>query len=248
MILLAQAYAHGAAPVPVAAPALDVAEVARTAPSLHDRDIAVRGRVAWSACSDGTCLVELVPVEGSGASLLVRKHGDLGLSLPAGKVVDVQGRFYTKIYPRYRLEAWQATGWHQGETLPETAAILRLDATALTTEAGAPAASQAGSIPAWREGVFDLSATEFEAGGMGTGRKCLEPGASTPTHSAGEDQELIFGLEGVVRLEIAGREPVLVSVGQGALVPAGADHGLRNDGSGRACYLFVFGAPAGGRR
>lgn len=222
---------------------LDVSELSDRAAELHDSDIEVQGRVVWAGCQDGTCLLEVAGEDGAGAPVLVRSH--TALPRPAeeviGHVVTVTGRFYTKIYPRYRMAVWQGLGWHAEEDLPEMASQQRLDAVDIAIEAGTrlEVPHPAPLLP-WEGPTFDLAAAEFEAGGMGTGRKCLAPGATTPVHSTGGHQELLFGLQGIVTVELHGEQPVELNAGQGLFIPPGTEHGLRNASSEPACYLFVY--------
>jgi len=219
-----------------------LAALTRRAPELHDTEVAVEGCVAWAGCAEGTCLVELT---GEGArALLVRYHGELDAGAALGREARVMGLFFQKVYPRYRMEPWQALGWHAGEPLPATAQLVRMDATELAlTDAEATTCPAPGPIEAWSGPAFDLTASEFETGGMGTGRKCLEPGGVTFPHSSGSTRELLLGLEGSVQVTIEGVAPFALGPNQGAMVPPQTEHALSNTSAERACYLFVY-APA----
>ncbi len=247
LLLTAPLLAHSPEPTGDRLRASTVAELAAHQAELHDRDLIVEGRVAWAACDAGNCLVELVALDGTGPTVLARLHGELDVE-PAqaiGRQVEVEGHFYAKIYPRYRLEPWQGMGWRAGETLPEQVELLMMTARDVVF-ATAPSAA-APSLPPlepWAGPVFDLARTEFELAGAGTGRKCLQPGSSTPQHSTGSKQELLFGLEGQLTVEIEGRESFQLAPGLGTMIPASTPHGLRNPSELPACYLFVTSQPA----
>lgn len=240
--LLAHAPEGSVEPPPLVA----VSELPQRRAELHDRDLTLTGRVAWAGCEGQTCLVELAALDGSGPAVLARLHGELALAPMdlVGRRVEIEGHFYAKIYPRYRLEAWQALGWRAGEALPAQAELLMLTGHELLFS-GEPAEPLAALPPVetWAGPVFDLSATEFEQAGTGTGRKCLAPGAHTPQHGTGSKQELLFGLEGVLTVEREGLEPFSLLPAQGTLIPPATPHGLRNDGAEPACYLFVYSQP-----
>jgi mannose-6-phosphate isomerase-like protein (cupin superfamily) len=220
-----------------------LAELTRRAPELHDTHVLVEGCVSWAGCGEGTCLLELVD-EGAPA-LLVRYHGQLDVTAVVGRTARATGLFFQKVYPRYRMEPWQALGWHAGEPLPVTAQLVRMDASELVITDTKPARCPApGTIEPWIGPVFDLAVSEFETGGTGTGRKCLEPGGVTPPHSTWGSQELLFGLEGTVQVTIEGVAPFELGPGRGAYVPPHTEHALSNTGQVPACYLFVYSRPA----
>jgi quercetin dioxygenase-like cupin family protein len=242
--LLAHAPEGGLEPPPLVA----IAELPQRRAELHDRDLTLTGRVAWAGCGGGTCLLELVSSDGVGPSVVARLHGELAVAPSdlVGRSVEVEGHFYAKVYPRYRLEAWQALGWRAGEALPEQAELLMLTGRELlfSGESAVPVAALPPLDP-WEGPSFDLGVTEFEQAGTGTGRKCLAPGAHTPQHGTGSKQELLFGLEGTLTVEREGLEPFSLLPGQGTLVPPNTPHGLRNGGAEPACYLFVYSQPGG---
>ncbi|MBN1335441.1 MAG: cupin domain-containing protein [Deltaproteobacteria bacterium] len=244
LVLAAVVLAHEETPPPSALAVRDLTRVVSQATALQDTDLAVRGRVTWTACMQDTCYAELAPSGGGARAVLTRWHGGGRAAVEPGQEVIVEGRFFAKIYPRYRMEPWQALGWRAGEALPEAARLLRIDAARVEPVAGA-GGSPPGWLPleAWGEPVFDLATTEFEAGGMATGRKCLVPGEVGPMHTTGRSQELIVGLEGEVQVRVDGQERRRIGVGQGTLVMPGTRHGVANPSGERACYLYVTAQP-----
>ena len=79
---------------------------------------------------------------------------------------------------------------------------------------------------------------------MGVGKKCLEPGGTTPEHSTGRYQELVLGIEGEVSMKLGtSSEEVTVLKNQACYVPPGTRHSVVNKGTKRACYYFVYSLP-----
>jgi hypothetical protein len=94
---------------------VDLAEVL----SMHGKKVHVRGLVSWASPEHGG-LVALVPESGRGQAVLAGAgHGKIDLPAKAvGRMATVRGLFYTKVYPAYRLKAWQKMGWRAKEKLP----------------------------------------------------------------------------------------------------------------------------------
>ncbi|MFH1462934.1 MAG: cupin domain-containing protein [Pseudomonadota bacterium] len=242
---LLAASAHEGGPAAADPPFVAMTDLVAGVAEHHDTDVTTLGRVAWTGCGERLCLWELLPPEGGPGAILVR-----GPAVPVGttgQVVRVHGHFFGKIYPGYRLAEWQALGWRAGQPLPAQARLLRLDASEVEEEG--EAAGPVGPVPAlvpFEGGLFDLRATEYERAGTGTGRKCLPPGGETPRHSSGGNQELLFGLSGQLTAEVEGQPPAVLGPDQGLLIPPATLHGLRNEGSDDACYLFVYSVPSPG--
>ena len=73
----------------------------------------------------------------------------------------------------------------------------------------------------------------------------LEPGVSEGSHThEGEDslEEVYYFLDGIGSMWVDG-EDVPVAAGDLVLVPPGADHGFRNDGTGPLKLLIIWGKP-----
>jgi quercetin dioxygenase-like cupin family protein len=217
----------------------------------HDTDVLLRGRVLWAGCAAEICMLEVGGDEARGPTVLVRHHGALegGAEAFLGHAVEIEGRFFIKIYPGYRMMPWQALGWRAGSTLPARARIPRVDARRLERlPGGALAPAPLEPLVAPDSPLFDLTLAEFEEGGLGTGRKCLQVGEETPSHSTGSHQEMLLGLEGRVRIEIPGLAPFDLEPMRGFFIAPGTPHAIGNPGPARACYLFVHMEPTAGTR
>ena len=222
-----------------------VAQLIKHAKSLHDQPVEVVGRVRWSKCNSGTCLIELTDEEDPPSSLLARLHGDLPLAEKAlaGRQLQVEGLFYQKVYPRYRMAGWQESGWRDGESLPEAALVQRLTAHQVRVvgqdQLKLPAPPP---LVTWDSPLFELEMMEMERAGTSAGRKCLDPEASTPKHSTGAAQEFLYGLEGTLTVIIAD-EPVQLKAATLVVIPPMTPHNIDNVSKEQACYLFVASAP-----
>lgn len=71
---------------------------------------------------------------------------------------------------------------------------------------------------------------------------CLEPGQAQKVHAHEGHDKLYLVLEGEAVIHIAGEEAT-VREGQGALAPAGAEHGIRNEGPARLRCLVAAAPP-----
>jgi mannose-6-phosphate isomerase-like protein (cupin superfamily) len=70
----------------------------------------------------------------------------------------------------------------------------------------------------------------------------LAPGQATERHYHGEAEEIYYVVEGAGELELDG-ERRQVTVGDAALIPPGAWHRIRADGSGRLRFLCCCAPP-----
>jgi mannose-6-phosphate isomerase-like protein (cupin superfamily) len=70
---------------------------------------------------------------------------------------------------------------------------------------------------------------------------CLEPGQYQKPHLHHDSDKIYIVLEGEGKFSVGGEETKLATQ-MGVLAPAGMDHGVQNDGSGRLT-LLVFMAP-----
>ncbi|MBT3223932.1 MAG: hypothetical protein HN348_33105, partial [Proteobacteria bacterium] len=99
-------------------------ELVEQADRFHDQTIELVGRVRWSRCDKG-CLIEMTDENDPSSSLLAQMHGVSsleGVSI-TGRRLKVNGLFYQKVYPRYRMARWQELGWRKDESLPAAALI-----------------------------------------------------------------------------------------------------------------------------
>ena len=249
-------WAGGTARGDTHAPPLDVSAVTAGSARYHDTTVSVRGLVV-SAGREGARFVDLVPLSGSGDGLLVTARGG-AVAFPAdsvGKVATVRGTFFCRVYPRDRMRYWRDHGWRVGEgDLPAFAKLFRMEADSVEFsepegeggrgERKTQTVSGEKLLEPYTSHVFPLDATEFEAAGMGTGRKCLAPGAATPAHTTGRYHELVFVLEGELTVELEGGDgEEKVAAGSAVYIPPKTRHHVRNRGSGRACYIFVYSKP-----
>lgn len=228
---------------------LDVADVTSQQDRFVGEEVEVRGLVA-SVCRQEGCFIDIVPASGAGEGILVSgRHGPGNFPLDCvGKVATVRGTFYRKIYPRSRMEHWHHHGWRPAEqAIPAFAMILRIEADSVAfSDAPARVAVNQPAVRSYESRIVDLALAEFEAAGMGTGRKCLEPGQTMPEHSTGRYHELILAIEGEVKVTMASGVERLAA-GQACYVPPETRHSVTNGGTRRACYVFVYSVPEGGQ-
>lgn len=124
--------------------------------------------------------------------------------------------------------------------MPQFTLIKRLTATAAEIGVERHPVPAPGDILAADPSVVDLAAAEFEATGFGTGRKVLQPGEVTEKHSTGKVRELIFCLEGEVVVRLGSAEPFTLKAGEMSYIPPATLHELKNEGTDRCIYLFVY--------
>ena len=228
-------------------PPLDASEAVARAADLHDTLVCVKGLVA-SVCEEEGCFIDIVPLSGKGHGVLVSgRHGSFKFPKDCvGKLAMVCGTFYSKVYPFSRMDHWHHHSWRAREkTIPKFAGIYRIEAD--TYELSEPedkvSIDETPLIP-YESPVVDLDRMEFEAARMGTGKKCLQPGKSTPEHSTGRYHELLFVQEGTVTVLLGDeRKETPVPTGHACYVPAETQHSVTNSGKSRACYLFVYSLP-----
>jgi len=181
----------------------DASEVVAKAAELHDTLVCVKGLVV-SVCEEEGCFIDLVPVSGKGEGILVSgRHGAFKFPLDCvGKVATVCGTFYSKVYPFSRMDHWHHHSWRAREkNIPEFARIYRVEAdTYELAESKADVSIDETPLTPYESPVIDLDRVEFEAARMGTGKKCLEPGQSTPEHSTRRYHELLLVLDGSVKV------------------------------------------------
>lgn len=86
----------------------------------------------------------------------------------------------------------------------------------------------------------------FETDRMFCDVYCFEPGQTQASHAHDDADKIYVVLAGQGRFQVGGEERVL-GPNQATLAPAGADHGVVNDGPNRLTVL-VFMAPHPGRQ
>ena len=226
---------------------LDASAATAQAEALHDSTVHVRGIVA-SVCKDEGCFIDIVPLSGRGDGILVSaRHG--AFSFPKnsiGKEAVVEGTFYSKIYPFYRMDHWHHHGWRAGEkNIPAFARIFRIEADSVEFKQPVEARKiEETPLTPYASPLVDLDLAEFEAARMGTGKKCLSAGERTPEHSSGRYHELLFAVEGNVSVSMGGvPDEVSVAPGRACYIPPDTRHSVANHGSQNACYIFVYSLP-----
>ena len=70
----------------------------------------------------------------------------------------------------------------------------------------------------------------------------LQPNGRSAAHRF-SGLELLFVLEGTIRLDAAGQPPTILSAGQGQYLPPGTDEQELNAGAGVASYLAFIVTP-----
>jgi quercetin dioxygenase-like cupin family protein len=87
-----------------------------------------------------------------------------------------------------------------------------------------------------------FKSTLFQSGNLLLGLNCLEPGQAQPEHAHAGQDKFYFVLEGQGEFKV-GEESRILGPGFAAWVPAGIQHGVRNDGDQRLVILVGI-APA----
>ena len=71
---------------------------------------------------------------------------------------------------------------------------------------------------------------------------CLEPGQDQKPHAHDDQDKIYFVLEGRGRVVLEGATETL-EAGEAIVAPAGASHGIANDGTGRLAVLVIVTPP-----
>lgn len=216
-----------------------IADLCRHPEKYFNRQVRIEGVVASASSREG-CFIEVVPEDGSAEGILVGLPDSTPLPTDcAGRKAFVEGMFYQKIYPASRVEHWQEHSFRRGKPVPAFSLVKRIAAKAAELRERGPVPPP-GDIIAAATGRIDLDAMEFEAEGFGTGKKALEPGDVTERHSTGSVREMIFCLEGAIEVQLGSAAPIELHAGEMTFIPPATEHELRNRGSERAVYIFVF--------
>ena len=226
---------------------VDVSEITRQPDRFHDREVHVRGIVA-SVCRQEGCFIDIVPLSGRGEGVFVSgRHGPGGFPRDVvGRIAEVKGTFYTKVYPYSRMHHWQHHSWRAKESrLPAFARIYRIEADVVTfSRVKSTVTLRETPLRAFRSPVIPLDRMGFEAARMGTGKKCLAPGKHAPEHSTKRYHELLFALDGELVVRMQGvAEPVRLVPGNACYIPPRTRRQVVNRSAKTSCYLFVYALP-----
>ena len=95
-----------------------------------NKTIRTRGRIA-TVCNEAGCWIDIWPLSGQGQGVLVNAGGKL-FSHPldcAGRVAEVEGRFFVKTFPPKRTRHWAHHGWRLGLKIQGAMKVYRIEAT-----------------------------------------------------------------------------------------------------------------------
>jgi quercetin dioxygenase-like cupin family protein len=207
----------------------------------YNRNVKIEGVIA-SACMQEGCFIEVVEKDGSGEGILVN-FPDLVYTFPthcAGRTVIVEGMFYQKIYPASRVLHWQGHSYRKGKHVPEFSLIKRITAKAVDIKGEKASIPKPADIPDASIDRINLNTMEFEADGLGTGKKILLPGEMTDEHSTGKNREMILCLEGTLSIVKGNLSPYTISAGEMAYIPPETKHTIINKTESPAVYIFVY--------
>jgi len=226
---------------------VDISVITSHPDKYHNNTVYVEG-IVTSVCKEEGCFIDIVPLSGVGEGVLVNsRHGDFKFpNVSVGKIAVVKGTFYSKVYPFYRLNHWFGHGWRAWEKdIPHFARILRIEADTVTfKELKDKVIIKESPLIPFTSQLINLEQMEFEASRMGTGKKCLIPGDSTPEHSTKRYHELLFAIEGEMFVSMENvSEKIKLSQGLACYIPPNTKHFVTNKGTQRACYIFVYSLP-----
>jgi hypothetical protein len=156
--------------------ATPIREITTDPGAYHDHEVRIEGRIA-SVCTREGCFIEVVPADG-GEGIVVNFPG-LAHTFPtdcAGLEAVVEGRFYQKVYPHARVAHWQQHSFRPGEAIPEYSLAFRMDVRGADIGGARAALPAPAAIRAASADRVDLELMEFEAEGLGIGRRTVAPG------------------------------------------------------------------------
>lgn len=221
--------------------ATPIAAIAADPAAFHDRELRIEGRVA-SVCTQEGCFIEVVPAEG-GDGIVVNFPGLLH-TFPtdcAGLEAAVEGRFYQKVFPRARVAHWQQHSFRPGEAIPEYSLALRMDVRGAAVGGVRAAPPAPAAIRPASADLVDLGRSDFEAEGLGIGRRRVAPGEVVPRPSTGGNRWLVICLDGRLAVHRADRsEPVALGPSQMSYIPAGVLFEVRNESDAEAALSMVY--------
>jgi mannose-6-phosphate isomerase-like protein (cupin superfamily) len=151
------------------------------------------------------------------------------------------GRFYRKVYPHERVEHWQHHSFRPGESIPEYSLAFRMDVRGAVvggTRAATPVPAAIRTVSADR---IDLDQPEFEAEGLGIGRRAVAPGEVVLRPSTGGNRWIVICVDGELAVHRADRkEPVTLKASEMTYIPAGVLFGVRNETDADATITLVY--------
>ena len=95
-----------------------------------NKTVRTRGRIA-SVCNEAGCWIDVWPLSGQGQGVLVNAGGKLFSHAldSAGRVAEVEGRFFVKSYPPKRTRHWAHHGWRPRQEIKGPMKVYRTEAT-----------------------------------------------------------------------------------------------------------------------
>lgn len=207
----------------------------------HGSTVRISGRIA-SVCTREGCFIEVAPKDGGGEGIVVNFPG-LAYTFPvdcAGLEAVVEGRFYQKVYPRARVAHWQHHSFRRGEQVPEYSLAFRMDVSGAKIGGSRAAVPTPAQIREASAHTIALGSMEFEAEGLGIGRRTIGPGVVVPRPSTGGNRWLVVCLDGRLVVHRADRQPVPLNAWELTYIPAGVVYDIRNEGERDASFLLVY--------
>ena len=216
-------------------------ELIRDPEMYHGTTVRIAGRIA-SVCTQEGCFIEVVPRDGGGEGIVVNFPG-LAHTFPvdcAGLEAEVEGRFYQKVYPRARVEHWQHHSFREGERVPEYSLAFRMDVGGARIGGNRAATPTPAEIREASADTIDLGVMEFEAEGLGIGRRTIAPGGVVPRPSTGGNRWLVVCLEGSLVVHRADRQPLPLAAWEMTYIPAGVVYEIRNESDRDGSFMLVY--------
>lgn len=220
---------------------IPISDLADHPEEYYNKYVKIEGIIA-SACTQEGCFIEVVEKDGGGEGILVN-FPDLVCTFPthcAGHTVIVEGMFYQKIYPASRVSHWQGHSFRKGKHVPEFSLIKRITAKAVEIGEKGVSIPKLVDIPVASVDKINMNVMEFEADGLGTGKKVLMPREITDKHSTGKNREIIFCLEGKITVVKGDQPEVTIDAGDMAYIPPETEHTIINKTEKPAVYIFVY--------
>jgi mannose-6-phosphate isomerase-like protein (cupin superfamily) len=193
-------------------------------------------------CTEEGCFIEVVPKDGGGEGIVVNFPG-LSHTFPtdcAGLEAIVEGRFYQKIYPRARVAHWQHHSFRPGEAIPEYSLASRMNVRGAAIGGARAAPPAPAGIREASADRVDLGLMEFEAEGLGIGRRTVAPGEVVPRPSTGGNRWMVVCLDGSVVVHRGDREPLALQASEMTYIPAGVIFDVRNESDVDANLMLVY--------
>ena len=95
-----------------------------------NKTVRTRGRIA-SVCNEAGCWIDIWPLSGTGHGVLVNAGGKLFSHAldSAGRVAEVEGKFFVNSYPPKRTRHWTHHGWRPRQEIKGPMKVYRTEAT-----------------------------------------------------------------------------------------------------------------------